>query len=345
MSPWLDAGPQRLNSEPSGFDREMNEALPTRVLRASIRRSRKLANLVLHHVECRVARRRGGLLRYPPVFLIGAPRCGSTLLYQVMVEHFDLGYLSNFHCLFYGAPSLAERLFRPARWRMPSGFQSQHGKVSGRSAPSECGEFWYRFFRRRPQFVPLDEAGEKSMRHLRAAVRALVDAAGKPVLFKNLPCALRLGPIIHALPESLFIVVQRDWLETAHSVLEARKKLFGNYEEWFSVEPPEVEALKKRPIHEQAVEQIRSVHALIDEARDKVDSRQFIDIDYGELCKDTYTALERLAGFFEANGLDVARGGEVPRSFRVKGDVRIDEDLYRKTKDYLAANPQSRGGP
>jgi hypothetical protein len=322
----------------------MKEALPTRVLRAPIRRSRKIVNLVLHHIECRAAGSRADPLRYPPVFIIGAPRCGSTLLYQVMVEHFDLGYLSNFHCLFYGAPSFAERLFHPARWRMPSGFQSDHGKVSGRSAPSECGEFWYRFFRRRPQFVPLDEAGERSMRYLRGAVRALVDAAGKPVLFKNLPCALRLGPIISALPESLFIVVQRDWLETAHSILESRRKLFGNYEGWFSVEPPEVESLKKRPSHEQVVEQIRSVHALIDEARDKVDTIQFIDVDYEELCRDTYATLDKLAGFFESNGLDVARGSGAPRSFRVKSRVRIDEDLYRKTKHYLAANPPSRGG-
>jgi len=42
-------------------------------------------------------------LRYPPLFIIGPPRTGSTLLYQLVVQRFDVGYLANRHCRLYGA--------------------------------------------------------------------------------------------------------------------------------------------------------------------------------------------------------------------------------------------------
>jgi hypothetical protein len=258
-----------------------------------------------------------------------------------MLEYFDFGYLSNFHCLFYGAPSLVERMVRPGKWKRPSSFASKHGVVEGWNSPSECGEFWYRFFRRRPQFVQLDQMDGRSLRDFRAAMRAIVTAMGRPILFKNLLTVLRLAPITYSLPESLFIVVQRDWLETAHSILEARQKLFGNYGDWFSVEPPDVEELKRLPSHEQPVEQIRSIHKLIDEARDRVDSKQFIDIDYGDLCRDTYATLNRIAEFFEIAGLSMRRRGDVPASFEIKGGVRIDQGLHEKLKEHLAASPRS----
>jgi hypothetical protein len=259
-----------------------------------------------------------------------------------MLRYFDIGYLSNFHCLFYGAPSLAERFVRPGKRRRVSSFRSEYGVVTGWNAPSECGEYWYRFFRRRPQYVPVDEMSEKASRDLRASMSAVASAMGRPVLFKNLLCALRLGPLTAALPESLFIVVRRDWLDTAHSIIEARRKLFGNYDGWFSVEPPDVEEIEKLPVHAQPIEQIRSIHTLIEEARNRFDPKRFIDVDYEDLCGDTYSTLDRLADFFGAAGLKPSRSGEVPAAFEIKHDVRIDAELYERMKDYLKANPPSQ---
>jgi len=36
-------------------------------------------------------------LAHSPLFIVGPPRCGSTLLYQVLTEAFDLAYVSNVH--------------------------------------------------------------------------------------------------------------------------------------------------------------------------------------------------------------------------------------------------------
>ena len=306
-----------------------------------IRDCGRAVNRALHTIECGVLGRRDGPIAHPPVFILGAPRCGSTLVYQAMLDYFDLGYISNLHCKLFGAPSIAERAFKPGRWRKASTFRSDHGLVAGWSSPSECGDYWYRFFRRSPQYVPLNEAGESRIRDLRRSFRAVCGAMGKPVIFKNLICALRLEPIQAAIPESAFVVVQRDWLDTAHSILEARMKLYGDYGKWFSVEPLGIESLKRRPVHEQVVEQIRSVHSLIDQGRARSPGR-FLDVDYDLFCGDTHSALDGVRKFLAGNGIKLRRAGEVPPSFSVKDSIRIDESLYMEVKSYL--DRAARGG-
>lgn len=298
----------------------------------------KPVNSILHAVECGLLGRRETPLRHPPVFILGAPRCGSTLLYQLMLDYFDLGYISNLHCKLYGAPSLAELLFRPSRRRGPSSFKSEHGQVKGWSSPSECGDYWYRFFRRTPQYVTLSDITPGSVLNLRRSMRAMGVAMGKPLLFKNLPCSLRLGPIMKALPESAFVVVQRDRLETGQSILEARKSLFGNYGGWFSVEPPEIESLRGRPAHEQVAAQIQSVYRLISEARDRAPER-FLDVDYGDICRDTHAALVMVAGFLKGHGIKMARRGDVPKSFETRRRAPGENKIFSDLKEYFDRMP------
>jgi hypothetical protein len=300
-------------------------------------------NRALHHLECGVLGRGDDPIAHAPIFILGAPRCGSTLMYQVMLDYFDLGYLSNLHCKFFGAPSLAERAFRPCAFRRATSYKSEHGYVSGWSSPSECGDYWYRFFRRRPQYVPLEDAGERSLADLRRSFRAVCSAMGRHIIFKNLLCALRLDPIHEALPESVFVVVRRSWLDTAHSILEARMKLYGDYGRWFSVEPPDVESLRRLPPHEQVVEQIRGVHALIERGRARAPER-FLDVDYESFCANTRGVLERVRDFLEGLGVVLAGDGDVPASFESKRSIRIEGSLYAELEAYLGGAGAPAGG-
>ncbi len=289
----------------------------------------------LHTLECKFSDGSERPLEYTPVLIIGAPRSGSTLLYQVLTDYYDFGYLSNIHCDFYGSPSLLERLFHPLRRRQTSNYTSKYGQAQGGTAPSECGQFWYRFFRRKPQYVPLEEVDPKKLVQFRAAIRALGNAFGKPVLFKNMNCALRLVPTAQALPEALFIVVQRDLVANAHSLLKTRRELYGDYSCWWSMEPPTIDSLKKLPPYAQVVEQIRHIYALIEKDRALVGSDRFIDIQYETFCDDTYSTLAKLDAFFKRYGVEISRRGEVPKNFERRTQVRIDANIYQQLVDYV----------
>lgn len=275
-------------------------------------------------------------LRHPPIFLLGAPRSGSTLMIQVIIDALDLGYISNRHCQWFGAPALAERLFRPTVGRPRSDYRSAHGVTKGDHAPAECGEWWYRFFRRDPPYVTLDEVDPRKMRRFRHSIVSLTHAFDRPILFKNLYASLRVQAVAHYLPESLFIVIHRDEVDNGHSLLETRNRVFRDYNQWWSMEPPEIETLKILPVHHQVIEQIRHIHATID--RDlqiaAVPAYRRFDLNYEEFCANPSGSLDALQTFLASHGCEIERRGNTPQSFKRRDEIRIDEALYAAMADY-----------
>ncbi len=309
--------------------------LPKRIISALLHRRRQLVNSLLDKLEVILTDKGETPLRHPPIFIIGAPRSGSTLLYQAMTEYYDVGYLSNLHCRFYGAPSWLERIVRPLRWRKPSNFTSMHGVTKGIAAPSECGEFWYRFFRRKPQYIPMEAVKNRQLQRMRGAVRALIHAFDKPILFKNMNCALRLYPTAKILPEALFIVTQRNLLDNAHSLLEVRKKVHNDYKTWWSMEPLEINNLKKLPAHEQVTEQVRHIMKMIAKDANVIGINRFFYVDYEDFCKNPKKCLKQLNDFFAMHKLYLETRGKIPSHFKQKKTVQIDNELYKQLLEYI----------
>lgn len=298
-----------------------------------VRRARKLPRFVwarslrglnkgLAALETR--RRGGGETPLPqrPIFVLGAPRSGSTLLYQLLVVRFDVAYLSNLHCRFFGAPAFAERAFGK-RLRPPADFSSRFGSTRGLAAPSECGPYWYRFFRKSPQHVSLAEADPARLERLRESVRVFATAAGRPLVFKNLVNSVRLAPLAAALPEALFVFVRRDEADTAASILAGRRTVHADEYEWWSVEPPQLERLRALPPEEQVLEQVRAIESLVDETKEEIGHDRFLDLRYEDVCADTHRALASVAAFAERHGVALRVRRDVPARFEPGAHSRL----------------------
>ena len=83
--------------------------------------------------------------QYPAIFIVGSPRCGSTLLIQCLVASLDVGYISNRHAKFFGGPGLVHPFLR-GQSGVTDDYRSSYGDVAAEWGPSECGAWWYRFF-------------------------------------------------------------------------------------------------------------------------------------------------------------------------------------------------------
>jgi Sulfotransferase family len=289
-------------------------------------RSRRAGNRALDRAEAVLLRADRRPLASPPILILGAPRCGSTLLAQVMIGCLDVSYLSNLHCALHGSPALAERLVRLGP-RPAMVYESRHGATSGWLAPSECGPFWYRFFRRNPQRVAPAEADPRSMARLRASVAAFQAAAGRPIVFKNLICSLRVAATARALPEALFVVVHRDLLANARSLLAARLDVTGSYERWWSAQPPGYEALVRLPPEEQVVGQIRGVAATIAADRAEVGGDRFVDVHYEQLCADPAAVVRSVCELAGAHGHLLRRLADPPAAFPPPRRADLDPEL------------------
>lgn len=313
-------------------------SLPRHAARAARARLRRAAIRSLDRVEVGLGRRwQEEPFPYAPLFIVGAPRSGSTLLYQLLTDRFDLGYLANGHARYPGAPSLVERARGLVRRRHGalSDYHSTYGGTAGELGPSECGPFWYRFFPRRPHYVSAEDFPPDARRRLRAAVGAFVAACGRPVVYKNLFSTARMDAIAAALPEALFVAIHRDLRANARSLLAGRPHAVGSYEAWWSVEPPDIERLRSLPPHEQVVEQVRSLDALVAQIERKIGSERVLHISYEELCADAHGQLARIAAFAAAHGCELGERGNVPGTFdRSEGADPLPPELERALADY-----------
>lgn len=276
-------------------------------------------------------------IEYPPIFVVGPPRSGSTLTIQLIIEALEVGYLTNRHVKFFGMPFFIEFFFNPYLNRPAETFSSNHGRTKGSYAPSEAGNWWYRFFAKEPPHITLEHVDHGKMLKFRRSVSLLMKASKKPVIFKNMYETVRMQPIKKYIPESLFIVLERKEIDNAHSLLETRYKVFKNYNTWWSVKTPEYEKLIKCRPGKQVIEQIRGLHKIVKEDLSKmeVDPKTVFNISYDELCKNPEPIIQGLQKFLAINGCPVNRTDVIlPKSFTKRTEVRIDEKIYNEMINY-----------
>lgn len=281
---------------------------------------------------------------YPPIFILGAPRSGSTLLYQVVTDAFHISYISNRHCQFYGSPALTEKVLHPLKHKKESTYTSEYGETNGWPAPSECGAWWYRFFQHNPAYVTLEDIDDIKMSHFRRSILAFTEEAGEPLIFKNLYASLRIQGIVKYIPEALFVIVHRNELDNGHSILKGRYETFGNYDNWWSVPPKNIEKIKKLESYEQVVEQIRGIHKVIDIDLKlmAVPKEQIYHIKYEDFCDNVHIELSKLQEFFNKNNCRIKkRDSAIPEVFKRKKEIRIDNEVYEKMFEYVSKKVES----
>ncbi len=172
------------------------------------------------------------------------------------------------------------------------------------------------------------------LRGLRRSVARFGAEAGRPLVFKSLFCSLRLEPIAAALPEALFVVIERDLLENARSLLASRMRRSGGYAEWWSAEPPGIERLRALPPEQQVVEQIRGIRAVIASARETIGADRFLNVDYESLCEDPGLTSAAIGEFCARQGTPLKVRGELPPGFDRAPGAAIDGALESALESY-----------
>jgi hypothetical protein len=258
-----------------------------------------------------------GLHGRPPVFVVGAPRSGSTLLYKALVDRFDLGYVSNLVACLPQVPTVGLRIARLLRGTRPSaGYESHYGRISGWKSPHEAGQLWYRWFPRPPHVhVGAGETPSAVLAEVRYEVTAMTALLGRPIVFKNLYNSMRLAPLAEAFPEASFLVCRRDVTDVALSLLRARVDNEGSTERWVSLPPRQIDALRRLDVPDQVAGQVICTYEQIDQDRERLGDERFLDVDYADLCHDPAGELARVGAFLEGRGVEVRARGDVPAAF------------------------------
>ena len=181
-------------------------------------------------------------LKYQPIFIIGPPRCGSTLLYQVMVHRFKFAYLQNRMVLRKYSIPLYTSKYIDRNESYHSDFVSHHGRTKQPNAPHEGYLFWRRFYPRKVHdYVTQNELSLQQIFEIRNTIKFLTNFYNAPFLSKNMEIGLRLNSIQEIFPDAIYIVVKRDPRATASSLLNARLADYNSKDVWWSIRPKEYE--------------------------------------------------------------------------------------------------------
>lgn len=260
----------------------------------------RVVNKIIKLLKGLIINKKHFSLPQAPIFIIGAPRSGSTVLYQAITSALDVAYINNLSCGLHGSFSLGFRLskllYGEKRHRC---FSSQFGRTihGGYNAPSECGAFWYRWLPRDRHFIDWDDINRHMVEEIRTEMAQAMRITGQPLVFKNLNAGQRLRLISKIAPDAKIIHIDRDLRYNIQSILLARKKNKIAEGAWWSIKPPDYEKYLSLPEVAMCSAQVKAITAQIEADRSLFPSYNWIDIAYEDFLNDPGMVVRSLVGF------------------------------------------------
>lgn len=278
-------------------------------------------------------RRQDNIQNILPVWIIGAPRSGTTLTYQLLCKYFEAYYLTNRVAKRYRislVTRIVERFFYsnpPA----PASFESKFGNTQAPGDPHEGGQFFYQFFPKEDPYAASADISESQNKNFRNIIEAI---SYPQALFisKNTFHSLRIQVLAEVFPQSAFIWVRREIESTVYSILKAREKLNIPDEEWWGIKPPGWEEMQDQSTIDKTIWQVRETENII-ETDLKNKNAAYLEVTYRQVCEDPMEVLKEIEQKF---GLAQHRRKDrsfIPDSFSYS--TSPEDELAKKIKQNI----------
>lgn len=281
---------------------------------------------------------RGSTVSYPgPLFVLGLPRSGTTLAYELIVQAFEVAYFSRLFDYSYGMPNLTVRFCRPfTRDRRPR-YQSSYGRIPGLFAPAEHHNFWMRWFPERARlghYAPAVSLNGDDRRAIQAAVASISAIANRPFVFKDVYLALSLEVLLEAFEHGKILFVTREPVAIAASVYKKRERL-GGRNRWWSIRPPLTERVTGKDLAEQVAFQCIRSRQVIEMQSSALEDERLMLVDYADICR---APTDFVAAVAEWLGEEYERrpNPRIPPQFEIRPPVQIPQHALQQLAEHSA---------
>jgi hypothetical protein len=275
--------------------------------------------------------------RLPTLHVVGAPRSGTTLLYQVIASGLDVGYVNNLIAAFWLAPVAGLRLSRKLGLAAgpASSFDSSFGRTEGVAEPHEYGYFWNHHLGY-PDLAERDPGHGEAIDwpRLRRVLVNMAEAEGRPLAFKPMLLVWHIEEMLRHMPRSCFVWIRREPRDTALSILRMRRSLLGSDEAWASLRPRGVPA--GLPPWEQVAAQVVLLERVLERAAARLGPGHLLPVRYERLCADPGGVLDDVRALMGGKGAAPARRpGAIP-PFDERRNEALDAELGARVDEALA---------
>lgn len=267
----------------------------------------------------------------PTIFIFGLPRSGTTLLYQLLSQTLEIGYVNNLIARFWLAPIFGIELSKSLlKGQVANSFVSKLGQTDGPDGPHEFSYFWQKWLKMNEiedmkSFS--DDNKEIDWAGLKDQVVKMQACFGNGILFKTMYAANHLKSFSKVFNQPLFIYIERDSFDVALSILSARKSYYGDRETWWATYPENYEELKILPFAEQIAGQVHSLKKTYARKLDEINEKLVVRIKYEDLCTDPLSIIERVnEQMYTAHKYRFSMIASSPKSFKQSVNKVIDAD-------------------
>ncbi len=233
---------------------------------------------------------------HPCIFIIGPPRSGSTIFYQLITSLLDLSYIDNLANLARNNPFFGMKLSRALfRGKSHQSFSSNYGRTTegGLHAPAEA-LFFYKWFPGDRHYTVPSDLNPKQVKALNETIYGITNMLEKPLVIKNLSFSVRLQALREFMPDARYVVLRRDPLYTAQSILLGMRNNHQPENKVWGILPKDFKELEGLDPHEMVVRQVNQIEKQIFTDLKKIPAEKVLYVDYELLGENLDSTLEHV---------------------------------------------------
>ena len=274
----------------------------------------------------------------PLIFVCGAPRSGTTVVYQTLVSHLPVAYFSNLTALFPQSPLVAQRLFGRFISRPNAEYHSFYGRTRGLGGTNDALTLWDRWLGTDRAMAPeaISADAGRSMSNFFAACDGVF---GQPLVNKNNSLILSAHLVAECLPQATFICLSRERRQLARSLYRARCEIHGSPTAAYGVDRPRADVDSADPVA-AVCDQASFYDETARRQVERLGSERFWIVGYEDFCREPGALVQRVARDILGGERSVV--GQPPRSFSPSRSDRVPAEVAARID---AAFSNSNGAP
>jgi len=269
---------------------------------------------------------------HPLIFVCGAPRTGTTLVTQVLVNHLPVRYLNNLTAVFPRSPIIANQLFGRLVKPRPTSYSSYYGKSDYLSGPNDALYIWDRWLGNdRSRIRESLNAEEKlEMTHFFGAFQM---AYPGPLLNKNNNLNVQANAVADALDNAYFLCMTRDPLYLAQSLYLARLDIHGNADAAYGIHDPNRQSTPD--VFDDVCRQVLFHHRKIQQQQALIGPERFWIIPYEQFCSEPSALVAQVFEKILKTSIRIEELRKTLSKFEISNRTKVDHEIFERIQNTM----------
>jgi len=267
------------------------------------------------------------------IFIIGAPRSGTTLLSQLFAGCTNAAYPNNLMAAFWSAP--VSGALMSERWmgdRFFSG-KSNFGQTLDYREPHEFGAFWRDRLKMMDMSQPVPGHGVQiDWDGVSQELDNITRVFSRPVVYKAFHLSWFIREMSKNLPNSKWIFITRNTVENARSILDLRRHMHNDINKWSSSKPIGIEKYFVKNPYLEVVAQVELINQWIDSQLKTINKDNWFSLSLESLVDnpiDKFEEVSTWSGFkIVDENINLAAKNIFPEKFQNDVEYQRVEQAY-----------------